>query len=165
MLNRASLPSRFEWSLHRLVDALGAPDLGKLLGLKPGYLSRMANPWDGGAFFRARDLGPALRLGIERLGPRRALEPLAALAGEAGCGIYPLPQAPSPPDVILGLSRLARAHGDLGERAVLAVDPRGQRGPYVSRSELMLIEAAGFDLASQVASVMQAARVLHLAGA
>ena len=161
MLNQASRPTEFEWTLHRLVDALSAPVLGPRLRIKQGYLSRMANPWDSGAHFRARDLGRTINLGLARLGPDMALAPLAALAAEAGCGIYPLPPAPAAPDVIRGLSQLARAHGDLGEHAVVAIDPRGDRGPRVSRSELIQIESAGYCVASHAAAVMHAARALH----
>lgn len=164
MLNQASSPARpteFEWSLHRLVEALSAPILGPLLRIKPGYLSRMANPWDNGAHFRARDLAKAVNLGLARFGPDLALAPLTALAGQVGCGLYPLPPAPDTPDVILGLSQLARAHGDLGQHAVVAIDPRGDRGPNISRSELILIESAGYGVASHAAAVMHAARALH----
>ena len=164
MLNQASSPnhpSEFEWALHRLVETLTAPVLGPPLGVKQGYLSRMANPWDSGAHFRARDLAQTINLGLSRLGPDLALAPLAALAAQVGCGIYPLPPAPAAPDVIRGLSRLARAHGDLGEHAVIAIDPRGDRGPRVSRGELLLIETAGYGVASQAAAVMHAARALH----
>lgn len=153
--------SEFEKALYEVVHAVGTQDLGKFLDIKPGYLRRMALPYDREACFRARDLIPALSLAKQCLPQEQALAPLAVLARALGCALFPLPQRPMGSSVILSVSAAARAFGNLGAESVAAVDPRSEAGAQVSLAELQRIEIAGYALTSHVAGVMAVSKLLH----
>lgn len=151
----------FENALYDVVHELGTNELGKRLGIKPGYLRRMVQPFDSEACFRARDLIPALRLAQQRLPMEQALAPLAVLARALGYAVFPLPQSPTGPGVIRSVSNAARAFGDLGAESVAAVDPHSDAGIRITLAELQRIEMAGYALTSHVARIMAASQVLH----
>lgn len=153
--------AEFEKALHDVVHAVGTNELGKLLDIKPGYLRRMALPYDREACFRARDLIPALSLARQRLPQELALAPLEILARALGYAVFPLPQRPTGPGVILSVSNAARAFGDLGAESVAAVDPRSDAGARITLAELQRIEIAGYALAAHVARIMAASQALH----
>ena len=149
----------FEWALHGLVGSLSAPALGKVLGIEPKYLSRMANPNDTGAHFRAKDLGPAMFLGIcHGLPAGIALAPLQVLAGQLGCAVATLPQPPTHGGLVLDMSKAHKAIGDLGQAAVVSIDPASHGGADITAAELEAIASAGHRLHSHIQGV-----VLHAA--
>jgi hypothetical protein len=164
MLNQDHATREFEFSLQTLVATLGGPALAQALGIKQGYLNRMANPHDSGAFFRARDLLPVLRLALASLEPQTALAPLMVLARDLGLGLYPVMPAPRPADVIGCLSLTARHFGSLGENSIAALDPQGDSGRRVSLGELRVVEESGHSLISQAAAVVSAIRAIHQGG-
>lgn len=151
----------FENALYDVVHAVGTNELGKHLGIKPGYLRRMAQPLDSEACFRARDLIPALSLAQQRLPMAQALAPLEILARALGYAVFPIPQRPNGPGVILSVSAAARAFGDLGAESVAAVDPRSDAGARITLAELQRIEIAGYALAAHVARIMAASQALY----
>jgi hypothetical protein len=152
----------FQWALHGLVESLGAPALGKALGIEPKYLSRMANPNDASAHFRAKDLGPAMFLGIcKGLPSGIALAPLHVLAGQLGCAIATLPQPPNHGGLVLDLSKAHQAIGDLGQAAVVSIDPSSHGGSEITSDELEAITSAGLRLHNHIQGVMLHASALH----
>lgn len=153
-------PLEFEHALHEVVMGLGCRVLGPLLNVRPGYLRRQANPHDNAVHFRARDLGATLGLARQRLSPDLALLPLEVLARSLGCALYPIPQVTDVRSVIISLGSAARAFGDLGSHSAAAVDPRGDGGHTVTRSELVRIEGAGFRLTGRIAQIMATSRKL-----
>ena len=158
MLKHSEL--EFEQALYDVVHEVGTVELGKLLGIKPGYLRRMAIPHDREACFRARDLIATLDHARRLLPAERALAPLAILARALGHAVYPLPSNPGSCSVILGVSSAAHAFGDLGAESVAAVDPGSEAGVLVTRSEQRRIEAAGFALSGHVARIIATSRAL-----
>lgn len=154
----------FEFALHELAHAMGGPLVADLLGFKPGNLNRMVNPHDHGAHFRARDLVPLMRAARRLMPAAQALAPLHALARALDQVVYPIPTAQAP-DVLLGLSQSARHWGDLGQSAIVAVDPAGEAGRLVSRAEFRAVEQAGHGLIASAAGVMHAVRGLRSPGA
>lgn len=161
MLNQDHAAREFEFAVQAVVAALGGPALGEYLGIKPGYVNRMANPHDEGAFFRAKDLLPLLRLAMDNLEPDAALAPLKVLARALGQALYPIMPVVRPADVIGCLSLTARHMGELGEGTIKAIDPMGEAGQRVTRSELSIIEISGHNLIAKTAAVMGAIRALH----
>jgi hypothetical protein len=143
------------------VEALKANRLGPVLGIDQKYLSRMANPNDHGAHFRARDLIPAMAMACQGLDPDIALGPLQAQAHALGHALYPLPAGPVNSDVITNLSRASRRFGDLGEFSIAAIDPAGEGGHRITAQELAAIQRAGFALAAKAASVVAICKALH----
>lgn len=164
MLNQDHTVREFEFALQRLVAALGGKPLGTALGIKQGYLNRMTNPDDDGTHFRAKDLIPVMRLGLDTLDPDTALAPLMILARAAGQALYPVQPFPRPADVIGSLSLTARHWGRLGEGSISALDPHGEAGPRVSARELLVVEESGHSLICQTAAVISAFRALHQGG-
>ncbi|MCB2226688.1 MAG: hypothetical protein KQH53_08415 [Desulfarculaceae bacterium] len=158
MLKHSEL--EFEQALYDVVHQVGTVELGKLLGIKPGYLRRMAIPHDREACFRARDLIATLNHAQQLLPAERALAPLNIMARALGHALYPLPSNPGSCSVILDVSSAARAFGDLGAESVAAVDPGSEAGVLVTRSEQRRIEAAGFALSGHVARIIASSRAL-----
>lgn len=164
MLNQDHTVREFEFALQRLVGALGGAALGNALGIKRGYLNRMANPNDQETHFRARDLIPVMRLGLDVLDRDTALAPLMILARAAGQALYPVMPFPRPADVLGSLSLTARHWGRLGECSIAALDPHSEGGRRVTGHELLVVEESGHNLISHTAAVVSAFRALHQGG-
>lgn len=159
-MNKPREVTAFDFAVHKVADSLGSAMLAPRLGVKPGYLNRMTNPWDDGAHFRARDLLPFLRLAAAELPPNLAALPLVELARALDYAVYPLPSVPRTRNLVLTLGRCARTFGDLGDNSMAAIDPDGEGGHRVTLSELERIEAAGFGLVSHVARILTISRIL-----
>lgn len=163
MLSHDQTVREFEFALQRLVAALGGASLGSALGIKQGYLNRMANPDDDGTHFRAKDLIPVMRRALSSGLPHElALAPLEVMARALGLAVYQVKPHPQPADVIQDLSITARYWGCLGEGAIKALDPHGEGGRRVTTHELQVVEESGYELISHTAGVVATLRALCL---
>ena len=145
----------FEIALHELVNAIGAKQLEPHLGIQQKYLSRMCNPHDDGAHFRARDLGRALSLGAKLLpGSPLPQAVLKALAAESGSAVYPLPRIAGPLPLVNSLARCSRVTGELGSQVISAIDPDGPGGSSITAYEFGCIQPVVINLAGHAAAVL-----------
>lgn len=164
LTRRQQAQAEFEWALHRVVERLGAPLLSPVLGIQQRYISRMANPNDQGAHFRARDLIPTTMLGLRYLSREVALAPLGIAARAVGYMLVRQPREPRERDLLRGLAMASRCMGDLGECSILAIDPRGPAGRVIDAREVRAIAQAGHRLQTQVAGIVTLAQALHRGG-
>ena len=154
---------RFENALYALVQSIGANRLEPVLGIQQKYISRMANPNDSGAYFRARDLAATMRMGQKLFpGSPISISPLAILAGDLDHALYPLPRVAHPRAMIQSLAGASTCMGDLGSHTFQALDPDGPGGSTVLANELVRIRDTGIVLISTVASIMRQAEQMEM---